>query len=101
MQARSACGRRRTRRVISMILRSPHRKDSNNYPVAGPEAAATKGENGMEEQPISRRRLLQTAATLGAAGVIALNTKDNAEAALRAGKTPAMTPEEMAAIDAA
>src|ERR1051325_944283 len=84
-----------------MILRSPHCKHSKNYPVAGLEAAATKGEQRMEEQPISRRRLLQTAATLGVAGAMVRNTEDNAEAALRAGKTPAMTAAEMAAIDAA
>lgn len=54
----------------------------------------------MKEQDFSRRQLLQAAAALGAAGAMTLRAGDHAEAQ-RAGKTPAMSAAEMAAVDAA
>ena len=55
----------------------------------------------MEDLTISRRQLLRATTTLGAAGVVLLESNGGADAAPRAGKTSPMTAEEMAAIDAA
>ena len=52
----------------------------------------------MDEKSISRRQLLHTAATIGAAGAFVPGAP---EAAPRMGRTPPMTPDEMAAIDEA
>ena len=54
----------------------------------------------MEEQNVTRRRLLQAGVVLGTAGAI-LGQKEGAEAAQRGKKTPALSPEEMAAVAAA
>ena len=50
----------------------------------------------MKHDDLSRRQLLR-AATLGTASVVSLGVAETAEAAVRAGKTPPMTAEEMAA----
>lgn len=55
----------------------------------------------MKAQEISRRQLLGAATTLTAAGTILLGSNNSSEASLRAGKTPPMTTDEMAAIDSA
>jgi hypothetical protein len=55
----------------------------------------------MEDLTLNRRQLLQGAAALGVTGVVALAPGEQAEAALRAQKTPALTQDEMSAIDAA
>jgi len=55
----------------------------------------------MNTKQFTRRRLLQSSAALGAAGLAGLNSTESAEAAPRVGKTPPLTAEEMAAIDTA
>lgn len=56
----------------------------------------------MEEITMNRRQLIKGAAALGLAGVVPLAlTEESQAAALRAAKTPALTAEEMSAIDAA
>jgi hypothetical protein len=54
----------------------------------------------MEDRSMNRRELLRTATTLGAAGAIVLGAASEGEAAQH-GRTPTLTSEEMAAIDAA
>ena len=54
----------------------------------------------MQDQSLSRRRLLQAATILSATGAMALATPEAADAAPR-GKTPPLTTDEMAAIDMA
>ncbi|HLJ55056.1 MAG TPA: DUF1259 domain-containing protein [Chthonomonadaceae bacterium] len=55
----------------------------------------------MSDSPMSRRRMLQAATILGAAGAMGSCAPDTADAAPRAGKTTPLTAEEMAAIDSA
>jgi hypothetical protein len=54
----------------------------------------------MDTKQFTRRSLLQSSAVLGAAGLAGLNSAESA-AAPRVGKTPPLSAEEMAAIDAA
>src|SRR5438034_1202905 len=58
-------------------------------------------EKTMDRAILTRRTMLQTSAALGAAALSALGSSDGAEAAARPGKTPPLTSEEIAAIDAA
>ena len=55
----------------------------------------------MKEMTLNRRQLLKGVATLGVAGVIPLAMEEGVQASLHTGKTPPLTAEEMAAIDAA
>jgi hypothetical protein len=55
----------------------------------------------MEDITLNRRQLLQGAAALGAAGLVPLVLDECAHASLRAGNTPPLSVEEMAAIDTA
>lgn len=53
------------------------------------------------DQDVSRRSLLRAGAVLGGAVVLGMTAEERAEALGQKGKTPALTAEEMASVDAA
>jgi hypothetical protein len=55
----------------------------------------------MEDITLTRRQLVKGAAALSVASIAPLSLSEEAQAALRAGKTAPLTAEEMAAIDTA
>jgi hypothetical protein len=55
----------------------------------------------MNENNVSRRQLLQAAAVVGVSGAVGFKGSREARAQVLPAKTPAMTPEGMAALDAA
>jgi hypothetical protein len=59
-----------------------------------------RGKN-MNENNLSRRQLLRGAAVLGVVGTMGFKGAERVEAKTMRGKTPPMTPEGMAALDAA